>query len=147
MSLHFFTAHVSFLTYQKDDIASHYALKHATYEQIACLGLKQKYNGTPAELILMLNLIHICHQNKKWYPATFIQSTDSTKMDLVHHFSIVTHAKVLARAKLLWDSPTVMQDRHTRGSDSYSARLLIGVLLSNSLTNDFFTLQSHRSSI
>jgi hypothetical protein len=40
------------------------AFDNAKYEQIACLGLKPPYDGSPSNLIPMLNLIHIRRQNE-----------------------------------------------------------------------------------
>jgi hypothetical protein len=55
---------------------------NAKYEQIACLGLKPRYNGTPNDLIPTLNAIHIRRQNEAWYFATFLPQ-GSTVVDLV----------------------------------------------------------------
>ena len=44
----------------------------AKFKQIAFAGLQPKYNGSPNELIPMLNAIHIQRQNEVWYAATFL---------------------------------------------------------------------------
>jgi hypothetical protein len=40
--------------------------------QNICSGLKPRYNVSPTELIPTLNAIHIRHQSKVWYEATFL---------------------------------------------------------------------------
>jgi hypothetical protein len=111
---------------------------NAKYEQIACAGLQPKYNGSPDELIPTLNMIHIRRQNEVWYAATFLRQDDSN-IDLVRQFSQIKHETVQSKAKELWDSPTSMSSRHTRGTETYNSRLL-ALFLTNSLTADFAAL-------
>jgi len=85
---------------------------NAKYEQIACVGLKPKHNGSAADLIPILNLIHIRRQNESWYPA-------GTTVDIVQQLSKVATSDVENREKQIWDSPTVAIDRHTRDTASF----------------------------
>jgi hypothetical protein len=111
---------------------------NAKYEQITCVGLQPKYNGSPDELIPTLNMIHIRRQNEVWYAATFLRQDDSN-IDLVRQFSQIRQETVQSKAKDLWDSPTSMTSRHTRGTETYNSRLL-ALFLTNSLTADFAAL-------
>jgi len=110
--------------------------------EIICAGLKPPYDGTPDKLIPTLNLIHIRRQNEVWSPATYIFQ-DNAHVDLVLQFSKVTEATVLTRAKNLWDAPDASIQSHTRGTPTYTNRLL-GLFLMNSLTADFATLLHSR---
>jgi len=112
------------------------AFKNAKYEQIACAGLKPRYNGSPNELIPTLNLIRIHQQNETWCPAIFITDASGVTINLMQEFSKVDGTTVLSRAKSVWDHPQIQMTRHIQGTDAYNARLL-GVFLTNSLTNDF----------
>jgi hypothetical protein len=58
---------------------------NARFEQSACAGLSQKYDGTPDPLIPTLNLIYLCRQNEVWNEATFM-SANGVIVDLVHQF-------------------------------------------------------------
>jgi hypothetical protein len=111
---------------------------NAKFEQIACTGLKPRYDGTADALIPFLNSIHIRRQNEVWYPATFILQ-DSIQIDLIRHFSKVTSDTILLRAKELWQAPDAIVQRHTRGTATYNARLL-GVFLMNSISYEFAAL-------
>jgi hypothetical protein len=51
-----------------------YNFDNAEYEQISCSGPKTLYNGTLQDLIPMLNLIHIRHQNEDRYLMTMVQN-------------------------------------------------------------------------
>lgn len=104
---------------------------NARFEQLACTGLKPRYKGTADALIPFLNSIHIRHQNKVWYPATFILQ-DDIQVDLIRHFSKVTSDTIHQRAKELWQAPDAMMQRHTSGTATYNAHLL-GVFLMNSI--------------
>jgi hypothetical protein len=115
---------------------------NAKYEQIACAGLQLKYNGSPDELIPTLNMIHIRRQNEVWYAATFLRQ-DNSNIDLVRQFSQIKQETVQSKAKELWDNPTSMSTRHTRGTETYNSRLL-ALFLTNSLTADFAALLHSR---
>jgi hypothetical protein len=108
------------------------------YEQIACAGLKPHYDGSPQELMPTLNAIHIRRQNEAWYPATFILQ-DGKELDLIRHFSRVHVTTVLDQAKLLWDVPESMTQRHTHGTKTYNSRLF-ALFLTNSITPSFASL-------
>jgi hypothetical protein len=115
---------------------------NAKFEQIACAGLQPKYNGSSDELIPMLNAIHIRRQNEVWYSATFLIQ-DGVTIDLVRHFSQVKQATIQDNAKELWDVPTSLTLRHTRGTAMYNTRLQ-ALFLMNSLTADFVALLHSR---
>jgi hypothetical protein len=110
------------------------AFGNAKYEQIACLGLKPPYDGSPSDLIPTLNLIHIRRQNETWYPATFITTQDGTQHDLVLQFSKIGNDVTLTRARSIWNDPNITVLRHTQGTDAYHA-CLFGIILTNSMSN------------
>jgi hypothetical protein len=58
---------------------------NAKFEQIACAGLQPKCNGSLDELIPTINAIHIWHQNKVWYSATFMVQ-QGISFDLIGFF-------------------------------------------------------------
>jgi hypothetical protein len=64
-------------------------------------------------------------------------------IDLVLQFLKITTATVLAQAKRIWNAPDASILSHTRGSNTYNARLL-GVSLMNSLTPDFAAILHSR---
>jgi hypothetical protein len=111
---------------------------NANYEQIACACLQPTYNGSPDELILTLNMIHIRHLNKVWYAAMFLFQGNSN-IDLVRRFSQVKQETVQNKARELWDNPNSMTLRHTREMETYNSRLL-ALFLTNLLTADFAAL-------
>jgi hypothetical protein len=115
---------------------------NARFEQIACTGLQQKYDGSLDRLIPTINLIHICHQNEVWSSATYIMQ-DGKKLDMIQQFSQVLPQTVQDQAKLLWDDPDVDVNRHKRGTATYTARLF-GVFLLNSFTPEFAALLHSR---
>jgi hypothetical protein len=115
---------------------------NARFEQITCMGLSTKYDGSPDELIPTLNSIHIRRQNKVWYSVTFLLQ-DSKQVDLVRNFSQITQEIIQKRASELWDNPDSLIMRHSRGTDIYNSRLL-ALFLMNSLTADFAALLHSR---
>jgi hypothetical protein len=84
---------------------------NARFEQIACAGLQQKYDGSPDQLIPTINLVHIRRQNEVWSSATYIMQ-DGKKIDMIQQFSQVLPQTVQDQAKLLWDDPDVDTNRH-----------------------------------
>lgn len=62
------------------------AVDSVKYDQIACNGLKPKYNGAPSKLIFSLKLIHIRCQKETGCPATCITLANTTEVDLVCQF-------------------------------------------------------------
>lgn len=115
---------------------------NAQFEQIACAGLQQKYDGSSNQLIPTLNLVHIQWQNEVWSSATFILQ-DGKKIDMIQQFSQVLLQTVPDQAKLLWDEPDVDLNHHKGGTAAYTARLF-GVFLLNSLTPEFAALLHSR---
>jgi len=115
---------------------------NAYFEQIACAGLSQKYDGTPDPLIPTLNLIHLRRQNKVWYEATFM-SVNGVKNDLVHQFSKNLLSTIKDQAKQLWSLLDAPVQRHTCGICLYNSSLF-GLFLLNSLTPDFAALLDSR---
>jgi hypothetical protein len=99
---------------------------NAKYEQIACAGLKPRYNGSATELVPTLTLIHIHHQNEALYPATLLPQVDGTMIDLVQKFSKVKTTDVKARAKQIWESDTSAVDPLRSGTLTYYARRITG---------------------
>jgi hypothetical protein len=58
------------------ELTSSSSVRHDMYNntcftQIACIGLTQKYDGSPDNLIPTLNLTHIRHLNEVWGAATY----------------------------------------------------------------------------
>jgi hypothetical protein len=115
---------------------------NARFEQIACAGLQEKYDGRPDSLIPTLNAIHIRRQNEVWYSATFVMQ-DGLQLDIVRNFSKLRLETVLNQAKLLWDASNAVTERHVRGTQIYNSRLL-ALFLMNSLTPEFATLLHSR---
>jgi hypothetical protein len=115
---------------------------NARFEQIACLGLDPKYDGSPDQLIPILNAIHIRRQNEVWFAATFMVQ-DRCKLDMVRNFSQLRQETVLNQAKSLWNKPNATIERHLRGTDLYNSRLL-AVFLMNSLSTEFATILHSR---
>jgi hypothetical protein len=95
---------------------------NARFEQIACAGLSQKYDGTLDPLIPTLNLIHLRRQNEVWYEATFM-SANGVTVDLVHQFSKASLTTVKDQAKRLWSLLNASVQRHTRGTRLYNSQL------------------------
>jgi hypothetical protein len=116
--------------------------ENAKIEKIICAGLSPPYDGSSNTLIPTLNRIHIQRKNEVWYPALFL-SQDNVNVDIVLQFSKLTTEAVTAQAKKLWDAPDASIQSHTRGSDTYNARLL-GLFLMNSLTPDFAAMLHNR---
>jgi hypothetical protein len=112
------------------------------FEQIACAGLQEKYDGRPDSLIPTLNAIHIRRQNEVWYSSTFIVQ-DGLQLDIIRNFSKLRLETVLNQAKLLWDASNAVTERHVRGTQIYNSRLL-ALFLMNSLTPEFATLLHSR---
>jgi len=79
---------------------------NARFEQIACTGLSQKYNGSPDQLIPTLNLIHLRRQNEVWFGATFL-TIDDKMIDLIKDFSRLTLEAAKQQANYgMWRTPT-----------------------------------------
>lgn len=62
---------------------------NARFEQVSFMGLNQKYDRSPDELIPTLNAIHIRRQNEVWYAANFLVQNNK-QIDLVQKFSQIT---------------------------------------------------------
>jgi hypothetical protein len=112
---------------------------NAKYEDIACKPIKPLYDGSEEQLIPFLTLLDIRRKDECWRPATLCSVTNdgaTTTIDLIHHFTHVTEADVLTLASARWSSPTINQDMHEIGHDTFNARLL-AKLLHASITDDF----------
>jgi hypothetical protein len=117
--------------------AKHEIYDNARFEQIACTGLPQKYDGSPDNLIPTLNLIHIRRLNEVWGDATYF-TRNGVKIDLIQHFSKVTLQEVKEHVTA-WTVPDASLLRHKRGTALYNSRLF-GLFLMNSLTPEFSSL-------
>ena len=74
---------------------------NACFEQIACAGLTQKFNGSPDHFIPTLNWIHVCQQNEVWYSAAI--TDNGASIDLVQQFSKVPLSLLIKdQAKIIW---------------------------------------------
>jgi hypothetical protein len=93
-------------------------------------------------LIPTLNAIHIRRQNEAWYSATFILQ-DGKELDLIRNFSQINIITALDQAKLIWDVPESMNQRHTCGTKTYNSRLF-ALFLTNSITPSFASLLHSR---
>jgi len=118
--------------------AKHDIYDNARFEQIACAGLPQKYDGSPDNLIPTLNLIHIRRLNEVWGDATYF-TRNGAKIDLIQHFSKVTLQEVKDYVTKIWSAPDANILHHKRGTALYNSRLF-GLFLMNSLTPEFSSL-------
>lgn len=101
---------------------------NAKYEDIICCLIKPLYDGSPEQLVPFLNQLDIWHQDKGWYPITFLKILEYN-YDLIRHFTKLNESIMLTEAKLRWKSPTVDQDKHTVEHPTYKAQVLARILL------------------
>jgi hypothetical protein len=110
-------------------------VNNAKNEAICCRPIVPLYDGTEADLMPFLLCLDIRRQDEGWAPATYI-TIGSKRYDLTLEFLQVTEEDVLANAKLRWNVPTVLEDKHIIGHDTCNARLLANCLLV-SISTDF----------